>query len=731
MFRKILAFIISLTLGVLTFMPPLRIGAVDGNEIFVAPDGNDLADGTISSPLATLSAAKEKAKSLSGSVTVYFRGGSYTIDSTVQFDGSDKSDVVYKAYKNEKVTFTSGTPYTGFEECTVNGVRAFKKNIGKGADFNILFNEKTTLSRTRYPESGYLYVSEASDSDIQAGDDITDPYHAGFNGMYVDREKFADFRNLTDITIKLLHFWKDETVNISSYDNETGHISFSKTTSMRVKKNDRFFLQNVFEMLRKPGQWYLDKSEGTLYVIPETSDSPESYTVWGSTTETMISVDGADGISFENILFRANGFYYSTEREHSQAAYNAKSCITYRNAKNFHIKNCEFRDIAACSILLGKAVRNASIDSCLFNNIGAQAVYVHGENIDINDPDVTKNITITNNQISEYGRTYFNAVAILIIHANSVDIIHNEIHDGYYTAVSVGWVWGYDYNVCYNNKVCDNLIYNIGQGWLSDMGGIYMLGNQPGTVISGNVIHNVSADPEEGGYGGWGIYLDEGSSYMLVEKNLAYACGSDSYHLHYGSYNTVRNNIFALSGESQMKIVSAPDRCTPPDGGQKTADLYNNIILTDKKVRTLSCLRNTATLDEKNNTYWDLSAGKELYASESDNAKRSMSLNTAIRKNYVHSPIIADPMFRDAANYDFELSPDSPAIAAGFETWDYSNAGTLAGSTIGLSTEGGTTAYNASSAPVPMTPAKEPGRFFINIYNAIYFFFKNLFTAVC
>ena len=98
MFRKILAFIISLTLGVLTFMPPLRIGAVDGNEIFVAPDGNDLADGTISSPLATLSAAKEKAKSLSGSVTVYFRGGSYTIDSTVQFDGSDKSDVVYKAY---------------------------------------------------------------------------------------------------------------------------------------------------------------------------------------------------------------------------------------------------------------------------------------------------------------------------------------------------------------------------------------------------------------------------------------------------------------------------------------------------------------------------------------------------------------------------------------------------------------------------------------------------------
>lgn len=445
----------------------------------------------------------------------------------------------------------------------------------------------------------------------------------------------------------------------------------------------------------------------------------------------MISVDGIDGISFENILFRANGFYYLPEREHSQAAYNAKACISYKNAKSFHIKNCEFKDIAECPVFLGSNVQNASIENCLFNNIGAQAVYVHGENIDINDPNVTKNITISNNLISEYGRTYFNAVAILVIHANSVDITHNEIHDGYYTAISVGWVWGYSHNVCYNNRICDNLIYNIGQGWLSDMGGIYMLGNQPNTVISGNVIHNVSADPEEGGYGGWGIYLDEGSSYMLVEKNLVYSCGSDSYHLHYGSYNTLRNNIFALSGESQLRIVTAPTRCTPDDGGQKTVDLYNNIILTDQKTCVLSYMHNTSTMDERNNTYWDLSFGGELYASKETNINLSLSIKTAIRKGFIHSPIIADPMFRDAASFDFELSPDSPAIAAGFEPWDYSNAGTLSETTIGLSTEGGNTAYNANSAHVPMTPAKEQKRFLAEIINAIYFFFKNLFGSIC
>lgn len=720
---------VMLSLAIIFSLAGFAAYAEDKNMIFVSPSGNDNSSGTFDAPLATLSAAKEKAKSLEGEVTVCFREGTYTVEDTVNFDGSDKSDVVYRAYDGEKVMFTSGSPYTGFEECTVNGVRAFKKDIGKDADFNILFNEKTTLSQTRYPESGYLYVSDVPDSSKY--NEGNEEVHTACSGMVVNKEDFRDFKNITDITIKLLHYWKDENLLISSYNGETGYVEFNKLSTMNIRKNDRFFLQNVFETLKNPGQWYLDKAEGILYVIPEAGDAPESYTVWGSTTETMISVDGADGISFENILFRANGYYLLPQREFSQAAYDVKSCISYRNAKNFHIKNCEFRDIAACSVFLGSNVQNASVESCLFNNIGAQAVYVRGENIDADDPTVTKNITITNNQISEFGRTYFNAVAVLVIHANSVDITHNEIHDGYYTAISVGWVWGYSYNVCYNNRVCDNLIYNIGQGWLSDMGGIYMLGNQPNTVVSGNVIHNVSADPEEGGYGGWGIYLDEGSSYMLVEKNLVYACGSDAYHLHYGSYNTVRNNIFALSGESQVRVVTAPDRCTPDDGGKKTVDLYNNIILTDKKVRALSYLSSTDALEEKNNIYWDLTNGKELYVSKSFDASDSMSLGTAIRKDYVHSPTVADPMFRDAANFDFELSPDSPAIAAGFETWDYSNAGTLSETTIGLSSVGGTTAYNANSAQVPMTSAKEPWHFFIKIYNALCFFFNKLFGKIC
>lgn len=731
MIKKILTIFIAMTLGIVGFVPLFRVGAADEKALYVSPDGDDSALGTVDRPLASIAAAKEKAKQLGDITAVVFRAGTYTIDKTVFFDKNDKSDIVYKAYSNEKVVFTSGSPYTGFEECTVNGVRAFRKEIGKSADFNILFNEKTTLSRTRYPESGYLYVNDVREADKTPPADGDDAVHTACSGMIINKNDFQSFENINDIEIKLLHYWKDESLLISSYNDETGYIEFNKKSTMLINKNDRFFLQNVFETLNTPGEWYLDKSEGILYVIPEATDTPESYTVWGSTNDTMISVDGVDGVSFEGIVFRANGYKYIPEREFSQAAYDVTACISYQNAKDFHIKNCEFKDIAACSVFLGKAVQNASVESCLFQNIGAQAVYVRGENIDVNDPAVTKNITITNNQISDYGKVYYNAVAVLIIHANSVDITHNEIHDGYYTAISVGWVWGYAYSVCYNNKICDNLIYNIGQGWLSDMGGIYTLGNQPGTVISGNVIHNVSADPEEGGYGGWGIYLDEGSSYILVEKNLSYACGSDAYHLHYGSHNTVRNNIFALSGDSQVRIASAPERCTPEDGSQKTVDLYNNIILTDKKTRALSYIRNENTMEEYNNLYWDLSKDKDIYFDMDDQPERSMGIRTAVRKGIINNPIVKDPMFRDAANFDFELSSDSPAIKAGFEKWDYSEAGTLSGTAIGVSAEGGQTPYNVNSSSVPMTPSKERFHCILNAFCIIVDFFKNLFGGLC
>ena len=107
-----------------------------------------------------------------------------------------------------------------------------------------------------------------------------------------------------------------------------------------------------------------------------------------------------------------------------------------------------------------------------------------------------------------WARSSTPAVGILLMHADKNVIAHNHIHHLYYTGISVGWVWGYGPSVSKANRIEFNHIHDVGQKLLSDMGGIYMLGVSPGTVVRGNT----STTWTRATYGGWGIYTDEGST---------------------------------------------------------------------------------------------------------------------------------------------------------------------------------------------------------------------------
>ncbi len=200
------------------------------------------------------------------------------------------------------------------------------------------------------------------------------------------------------------------------------------------------------------------------------------------------------------------------------------------------------------------------------------------------------------------------------------------------------------------------------------MGGIYTLGVQRGTVISGNIIHDVICDGEtDMGYGGWALHLDEGTSYVTVENNLCYSCSSQGLHLHYGMADIVRNNIFALSSDGQVVVDKKEDHISMYFSHNivvsRYAAIYNRVKL--------------GVFKDNENLYWDYCRKANIFSSGMEKYYVSEVILYPLMKieGYYNNCVVKDPLFADIDKLDFTVCPNSPALAMGFVPWDYSAAG--------------------------------------------------------
>jgi parallel beta-helix repeat protein len=241
------------------------------------------------------------------------------------------------------------------------------------------------------------------------------------------------------------------------------------------------------------------------------------------------------------------------------------------------------------------------------------------------------------------------------------------VHDLFYTAISLGWTWGYGPNQCKGNIIEFNELDHVGKGMMSDLGAIYTLGIQPGTVIRNNLIHHV----ESFIYGGWGIYLDEGSSEIQVENNVVYATKTGGFHQHYGRENIVRNNIFAFNREWQLMRTRAE---------QHVAFTFENNIVYYDSGRLLGSDWSGTGFRMDRNLYWDARGEPVTFANNTLEAWRQRGHDVA--------SIVADPLFVNPGNFDFRLRRGSPALRLGFRPFDMR--------TVGLRVAAGLPAGNAS-----------------------------------
>ena len=160
----------------------------------------------------------------------------------------------------------------------------------------------------------------------------------------------------------------------------------------------------------------------------------------------------------------------------------------------------------------------------------------------------SRRITVADNEIAHLGRFTPEAVGVFVGDNAECKIVHNHIHDLFYSGISVGSVQDFGPCEATGNIIEYNHIHDVGRGMLSDLAGIYTC-STPKSRVAFNVVHDVTRRD----YGGWGIYPDEGAHDLLIRQNLVYRCQDGALFAHHNREITAENNIFALNRGGQVE----------------------------------------------------------------------------------------------------------------------------------------------------------------------------------
>jgi parallel beta-helix repeat protein len=342
----------------------------------------------------------------------------------------------------------------------------------------------------------------------------------------------------------------------------------------------------------------------------------------------------------------------------TQAAVPTKGEFRAEYAEDVRIEDCVFSHLAGYAIDLGRGAKRFSVVGNEMVDLGGGGIRIGETSVPRNAADECHTHIVSDNHMHALGRVYPPAVGVFIMQSGTNRIAHNHIHDLYYTAISVGWTWGYRESPCRENVIEFNHLHHIGQNLLSDMGAVYTLGPQKGTVVRNNLIHDVSAFT----YGGWGLYTDEGSSGIVLENNVVYRCKNAGFHQHYGKENVVRNNIFAFNVENQIMR-------TRPEP-HFSFFFTNNIVYFDSG-NLLGSNWSNENYRMDRNVYFD--------TRHKDHPERVKFAGGTFeewkRRGHDMNSIIADPEFVAAGKDDFRLMNSSPALEIGFKQIDLSKVG--------------------------------------------------------
>lgn len=648
-------------------------------RLFVATNGNDGWSGRLAAPaaeaqdgpLASLAGARERlrqwrsepARQAAGAI-VEIQGGRYRLAEPFVLEpkdsGSAGAPVVFTASEGARPVFSGGRSIRGWRRAGELW-QVELPEVKAGWYFRQLWIDGRRAQRARSPNTGYHRVARL----------LPGPPRPNAKPLAPDRFVFADgdlqpWPDVADVNLVLMHSWENSIHSIRSVDPQERIVQF--TAPLKEwwglgywEDHQRYFLENARAFLDQPGEWHLDRATGVLTYWPRPGERLETVDAIAPVLTEFVRMAGDPerGQFVEHVQLRGLTFHHADwvldpkGNSSTQAAVEVPAVITADGARACAVDSCEVAHVGTYGLWWRRGCKDCRVQQTRLFDLGAGGVRVGEDRMARTDAGESSWIQIDNNHIYEGGRVYPGCVGIWVAQSSHNRIAHNDIHDLFYTGISVGWNWGLEPNRTSNNVIEFNHVHDLGQGVLSDAGLIYCLGVSPGSVIRNNVFHDVW--PYTNPALGWGIYLDAQCGGYLVESNLVYNTYSGGLMFNNGGHaHVIRQNVFALSATHALWPYSER---RPSAFRSNIVYLTQGDLLIPYGERSLNerLAAKESPGDWDANVYWHTGGPDALRF-----YRRTLAEWQALGLD-VHSQI-ADPQFVDAAAHDFRLRPTSPAL---------------------------------------------------------------------
>ncbi|OGV68283.1 MAG: hypothetical protein A3K19_08070 [Lentisphaerae bacterium RIFOXYB12_FULL_65_16] len=652
--------------------------AEPGARLYVATDGNDAWSGTRSrpnwgksdGPFATLERARDAVRKLKqagalppGGVVVELRRGRYTLDKALELkaedSGTETAPVVYRAEPGEEVRLLAGRMVTGWQpvtdatvlerlpECARSqvvqadlnglGVTDYGKmggGFGQGGSpgLELFFNDQpTTLSRC--PNDGFIRIASVEGMtplDVRGTKGCKE-------GIFTyDGDLPSRWAKEKDPWVLGYWFWDwaEMREKVASIDVAKKLITLeSPYHGYGYRKNQWFYGFNLLCEIDQPGEWYLDRETGVLYLWPPAPIDKSEAMV--TLLANVVAMDGVTDVEFRGfVLEGARG-----------------TAVTMKNSSRNRITGCVIRNVGNWAVQVNGG-KNVEVYGCDIYATGQGGINLDGGDRVKLDP---AGHSAENNHIhhwSRWNRMYQTGIMLTGVGNRAA---HNLLHDSPHTAIGFG---GNDQVIEYNeiHSVCFES---------NDAGAIYAGRNwtMRGNLLRYNYLHHINGFE---GRGCVGIYLDDMFSSADLYGNLFYKVTMAAF-IGGGRDNTVVNNTFvdckpALHIDARaLGWAKYHAETWVKEAQEKQTHLgiaYNKPPYSERYPQLLHLFDGNPAEPQGN-----IIARNVCWGGKWDNIDGKAKPFQTIQNNLLDQ----DPKFVDYEHQNFQLRDDSPAWALGFQ----------------------------------------------------------------